>query len=257
MAFLRKAGSILRHSTGRQINSEICGPNPSIYQILRCMSSSKVFIGGLSYSTDDQSLSEAFNKYGQVYEARVITDRETGRSRGFGFVTYNSPEEASAAIQALDGQELHGRRVRVNYATEKPRGGGFSFGGGYGAGGGGGFGGNYNQGYNQGGGSYNQGYNQGGGNYNQGEGNYNQGVGTFGGNYSQESNFDIGSGGGFGTEKQGFAVGRETDNFINSDTGANSSGFDGDNNDIGAFGQDDMIEGRDEDNEPDDYAKRA
>ncbi|MGV7428855.1 RNA recognition motif domain-containing protein, partial [Mycobacterium kansasii] len=73
------------------------------------MSTSKVFIGGLSYDTDDNSLREAFNKYGEVTDARVIVDRETGRSRGFGFVTYTSPEEASSAIQALDGQDLHGR----------------------------------------------------------------------------------------------------------------------------------------------------
>lgn len=70
------------------------------------MQSSKLFIGGISYSTDDQSLREAFSKYGEVIEARVIVDRETGRSRGFGFVTYTSSEEASSAIQALDGQVM-------------------------------------------------------------------------------------------------------------------------------------------------------
>ncbi|CAB4269010.1 unnamed protein product [Prunus armeniaca] len=75
-----------------------------------------------------------------VIDARIISDRETGRSRGFGFITFTSSEEASSAIQALDGHELHGRRVRVNYATDRPRpnfgdGGGFetaSIGGGFG-----------------------------------------------------------------------------------------------------------------------------
>uniref|UniRef100_A0A7N2MPR8 RRM domain-containing protein n=1 Tax=Quercus lobata TaxID=97700 RepID=A0A7N2MPR8_QUELO len=113
------------------------------------MSSSKLFIGGLSHGTDDQSLKEAFAKYGEVVEARIIMDRETGRSSGFGFVTYVSSEEASSAIQALDGQvysnssmhdiemcinyknydiaelhpcsfqDLHGRQVRVNYAADR------------------------------------------------------------------------------------------------------------------------------------------
>ncbi|ONI34348.1 hypothetical protein PRUPE_1G476800 [Prunus persica] len=97
----------------------------------------KTLIGGISYQTDEQSLKEAFAKYGEVINARIISDRETGRSRGFGFIT---SEEASSAIQALDGHELHGRRVRVNYATDRPRpnfgdGGGFetaSTGGGFG-----------------------------------------------------------------------------------------------------------------------------
>ncbi|WP_395241724.1 RNA-binding protein, partial [Salmonella sp. s51933] len=82
------------------------------------MSSSKVFVGGLSYNTDDTSLREAFDKYGEVIEARVIIDRDSGRSRGFGFVTYTSGEESSAAIKALDGKELHVRRVSVNLAND-------------------------------------------------------------------------------------------------------------------------------------------
>ncbi|KAJ0048198.1 hypothetical protein Pint_16787 [Pistacia integerrima] len=114
------------------------------------MSSSKLFIGGLSYNTDHQSLREACSKYGYVAEARVILDRETGRSRGFGFVTYTSEEEASSAMQALDGQHLHGHRVRVNYAADRARagvnGGGGGYGGnnaGYGGGDNSGSGGNY------------------------------------------------------------------------------------------------------------------
>ncbi|GMH31555.1 hypothetical protein Nepgr_033399 [Nepenthes gracilis] len=144
MAFFSKVGNILKQTMSKQVVSDLSASHPSIYQAIRCMSSSKLFIGGLSYSTDDTSLREAFCQYGEVVEARVILDRESGRSRGFGFVTYTSSEEASSAIQALDGQELHGRRVRVDYATDRARspgfGGGFG-GGGYGGGGGGGYGG--------------------------------------------------------------------------------------------------------------------
>ena len=85
------------------------------------MSSAQLFIRGLSYSIDETSLREAFHKYGEVIEARVVVDRETSRSRGFGFVTFTFSEEASSAIQALDGQDLHGRRVRVNFATDRTR----------------------------------------------------------------------------------------------------------------------------------------
>ncbi|PQM42146.1 glycine-rich RNA-binding protein blt801 [Prunus yedoensis var. nudiflora] len=118
MAFLSKIGNILRQTANKQIRSELSPFKLSIHQAVRCMSSmasSKLFIGGISYQTDEQSLREAFAK------ARIISDRETGRSRGFGFITFTSSEEASSAIQALDGQELHGRRVRVNYATDRPR----------------------------------------------------------------------------------------------------------------------------------------
>ncbi|KAJ6810625.1 putative glycine-rich RNA-binding protein [Iris pallida] len=126
MAFANKIGGLLKKAT--TINS-------SLFQSIRCMSSSKLFIGGLSYGTDDQSLKEAFTNYGEVIEARVIMDRETGRSRGFGFVTFTSSEEASTAITGMDGKDLHGRMVRVNYATDRNR--GFGGGGGYGGGGGG------------------------------------------------------------------------------------------------------------------------
>ncbi|KAG5522684.1 hypothetical protein RHGRI_034731 [Rhododendron griersonianum] len=115
MAFLSKAGNILRQAASKHANSNICGSNPSVFQMIRCMSTSKLFVGGLSYATDDMNLTDAFSKYGEVVEgkpdgvafhdsSRVIMDRETGRSRGFGFVTFTSGEEASAAIQALDGQ---------------------------------------------------------------------------------------------------------------------------------------------------------
>jgi heterogeneous nuclear ribonucleoprotein A1/A3 len=92
------------------------------------MSSSKLFIGGLTYGMDDQSLRELFTEYGEVIEARIIHDRETGRSRDFGFVSFTSNEEVTAAITSMDGKDLHGRLFHVNYAIEKT--GGFRSGGG-------------------------------------------------------------------------------------------------------------------------------
>lgn len=95
----------------------------------------KLFVGGISWNTDDSSLAAAFEAFGTVEEAKVITERDTGRSRGFGFVTMSTADEAQAAISGLDGQEIDGRAVRVNVAQERQRGGG---GGRRGGGGGGG-----------------------------------------------------------------------------------------------------------------------
>ena len=105
----------------------------------------KLFVGGLAWATDDNSLREAFEKFGEVSEAKVITDRETGRSRGFGFVTLGTDEDASTAQAAMDGTELDGRTVRVNEAQERSRDnrGGGGGGGGRGGRGGGGGGGGY------------------------------------------------------------------------------------------------------------------
>ncbi|MCO4747842.1 MAG: RNA-binding protein [Proteobacteria bacterium] len=108
--------------------------------------SNKLFVGGLSWGTDDNGLFNAFSAYGNVSEAKVINDRETGRSRGFGFVTFDSADDAAAAIAATDGTELDGRSIRVNLAENKPGGRGGRGGrggdrGGYGGGGGGGRGG--------------------------------------------------------------------------------------------------------------------
>ncbi|HUH01366.1 MAG TPA: RNA-binding protein, partial [Kofleriaceae bacterium] len=86
--------------------------------------SSKLFVGGLSWDTDDASLAAAFERFGPVTEAKVITDRETGRSRGFGFVTFDAPADAATAVQEMDGTELDGRTVRVNVAEDKRGGGG-------------------------------------------------------------------------------------------------------------------------------------
>lgn len=98
--------------------------------------SKKIFVGGLSWNTNDNTLRHAFEMYGNVDEAKVIQDRETGRSRGFGFVTFSDVEGAQKAISAMDGKELDGRTIKVNAAEDKPRGGGGGGGGGGGFGGG-------------------------------------------------------------------------------------------------------------------------
>jgi len=102
----------------------------------------KLFVGGLSWGTDDNSLRTKFEKYGTVEDAVVIRDRETGRSRGFGFVTFSNNEEAEVAIENLNDAEFDGRNIKVDRAAERsspaPRsGGGGGYGGGYGSRGGG------------------------------------------------------------------------------------------------------------------------
>ncbi|MCU6131988.1 RNA-binding protein [Clostridioides difficile] len=102
----------------------------------------RCFVGGLAWATDDQSLQNAFSKYGDVIDSKIITDRETGRSRGFGFVTFASDEAMRQAIEAMNGQDLDGRNITVNEAQSRRSGGGGG-GGGYGGqrGGSGGYGG--------------------------------------------------------------------------------------------------------------------
>ncbi len=104
----------------------------------------KIYVGNLPYSATESSLNDWFAPYGTVESARVITDRDSGRSKGFGFVEMSSDEEASKAIADLNGKEVEGRALTVNEARpQEPRsGGGGGFGGGGGGrGGGGGFGG--------------------------------------------------------------------------------------------------------------------
>ncbi|KAI8811881.1 hypothetical protein BJ742DRAFT_664481, partial [Cladochytrium replicatum] len=95
---------------------------------------SKIFVGNLSWGTTDDTLRDTFGQYGEITDAVVLRDRETGRSRGFGFVTFATPESAQAAVDNMNEQDLDGRNVRVNLANERPAGGG---GGGYGGGRGG------------------------------------------------------------------------------------------------------------------------
>lgn len=85
----------------------------------------KLYVGNLSYSTNDDTLSEAFARCGTVTSARVITDRDTGRSKGFGFVEMSTDDEASKAIETLNGQPIDGRNVSVSEARpQAPRSGG-------------------------------------------------------------------------------------------------------------------------------------
>jgi RNA recognition motif-containing protein len=81
----------------------------------------KLFVGGLSWNTTDQGLTEAFEQFGEVTEAKVINDRDTGRSRGFGFVSFTDAADADAAAASMDGSTLDGRSIRVNEANDKPR----------------------------------------------------------------------------------------------------------------------------------------
>ena len=146
----------------------------------------KLYVGNLAYSVRDESLQESFSQFGTVTSAKVMMDRETGRSKGFGFVEMSNDAEAQAAINGMNGQPLEGRPVVVNEARPReerpggfsgaprsPYGGGRSGGGGYGGGGGGG-------GYGGGGGrSGGGGYGGGGGR--SGGGGYGGGGGGRGG----------------------------------------------------------------------------
>jgi cold-inducible RNA-binding protein len=102
----------------------------------------KLYVGNLPYSVRDSDLEQAFGQFGSVTSAKVMMDRETGRSKGFGFVEMGSDPEAQAAISGMNGQPLGGRGIVVNEArpmeARPPRSGGFGGGGGYGGAGGGG-----------------------------------------------------------------------------------------------------------------------
>ena len=78
----------------------------------------KLYVGNLSWQTTDEGLREAFARFGNVTDARVITDRETGRSRGFGFVTFGQDEEAANAVTGMDGADLDGRPIKVSEAKD-------------------------------------------------------------------------------------------------------------------------------------------
>src|SRR5277367_2109433 len=115
---------------------------------------SKLYVGNLSYSVDSSTLEQLFSAHGTVQSAEIINDRDTGRSKGFGFVEMGSEAEAQAAIAALNGQENDGRALTVNEAKPRePRSGGFGGGGGSRGGGGGGGRGGYGGGGGGGGGN--------------------------------------------------------------------------------------------------------
>ncbi len=170
----------------------------------------KLYVGNLAYSVRDESLQEAFAQFGTVTSAKVMMDRETGRSKGFGFVEMGSDAEAQAAINGMNGQALEGRAIVVNEARpreERPGGfgggrGGFGGGGGggYGGGrsGGGGYGGGGGSGYGGGGGGYGGGGRSGGGGYGGGGGGYGGGGRSGGGGYGGGGRSGGGSYGGGG-----------------------------------------------------------
>lgn len=83
--------------------------------------SPKLFIGNLSWKVRNEDLRSAFSKFGEVTDAAVVNDRETGRSRGFGFVTFSSSESAAAAQREMDNFDLNGRQIRVNFAEQRER----------------------------------------------------------------------------------------------------------------------------------------
>ena len=140
----------------------------------------RCFVGGLAWATDDRALETAFSSYGEILDSKIINDRETGRSRGFGFVTFSSEQSMRDAIEGMNGKELDGRNITVNEAQSRRSGGG---GGGYGGGSGGGYGG----GSGGGGGGYGQ----------RREGGYGGGGG---GGYGQRRD---GGGGGYGGSRGG------------------------------------------------------
>ena len=81
----------------------------------------KIFIGGLSWGTNEDGLRESFSKFGEITDARVITDRATGRSRGFGFVTFQDADSANEAVSSMNDVELDGRTIKVTEAVDKQR----------------------------------------------------------------------------------------------------------------------------------------
>ena len=154
----------------------------------------KLYIGNLPYTVRDSDLEQAFSQFGSVTSAKVMMERETGRSKGFGFVEMGSDAEAQAAVNGMNGQPLGGRSIVVNEArpmeARPPRSGG---GGGYGGGGGGGYGGGGGGGYGGGGGGGRSG---GGGGYGGGGGRSGGGGGGDGGFRSPYGAGPRGGGGG-------------------------------------------------------------
>jgi len=148
---------------------------------------SKLFIGGLAWHTDEAALRQKFEEFGAVEEAVVVKDRDTGRSRGFGFVRYTQEQDAENAINAMNNVEFDGRTIRVDKASERGSGGGGGGGGFSRGGGGGGYGG-------RGGGGYGGGDRYGGG------GGYSGGGG---GGYGGSGGYSGGGSGGYGGGGQG------------------------------------------------------
>ncbi|MBK8098122.1 MAG: RNA-binding protein [Planctomycetes bacterium] len=154
----------------------------------------RLYVGNLSFQTDENALNAAFAADGrQVVSVKIMTDRETGRSRGFGFVEMASDQDAQSAITAMNGADLDGRKLRVNEAEPRPAGGGGGGGGRGGFGGGGGGRGGYG-----GGGGGRGGYGGGGGGGGYGGGGGGRGGYGGGGGRGRGGRDDHGGGGGGG-----------------------------------------------------------
>jgi RNA recognition motif-containing protein len=111
-------------------------PEPSILRVNQM--GNRLYVGNLSFQASNESVRAAFSQFGEVTDVHVVSDRETGQSRGFGFVTMGSASEAAKAISEMNGALMDGRPLKVNEAEERPNRGGGGGGGGYGGGGGGG-----------------------------------------------------------------------------------------------------------------------
>jgi len=177
------------------------------------MPESKVFVGSLSFDAKDEDLRDVFEKYGDIKEIFIPTNRETGKPRGFGFVEYHTQEDAQAAIDGANGTEILGRAININMAQPRgERGSGGGGGGGYRSGGGGG---GYRSG--GGGGGYGGGRGGGGGGYGGGQGGYGGGQGGYGGGGGRS----YGSGGG------GYGGGQQRNSY--SGGGGYGGGYGGGN----------------------------
>ena len=190
----------------------------------------KLYVGNLPYSVRDADLEQAFAEFGSVTSAKVMMERDTGRSKGFGFVEMGSDDEAQAAINGMNGQSLGGRNVVVNEArpmeSRPPRTGGFGGGGGGYGGGGGGYGGG-GGGYGGGGRREGGGGGYGGGGRREGGGGYGGG-GNAGGDGSFRSPYGAGPRGGGGGRREGgggggYGGGRRDDRY---DGGRDGGGYD-------------------------------
>ncbi|XP_036918315.1 RNA-binding protein 3 isoform X2 [Sturnira hondurensis] len=155
----------------------------------------KLFVGGLNFNTDEQALEDHFSSFGPISEVVVVKDRETQRSRGFGFITFTNPEHASDAMRAMNGESLDGRQIRVDHAGKSARG---TRGGSFGA-----------RGRGR---SYSRGEYNGGGDQGYGSGRYDSRPGGYGYGYGYGRSRDYGgSQGGYDR----YAGGNYRDNYDN------------------------------------------
>ncbi|GLT94068.1 hypothetical protein SLE2022_118290 [Rubroshorea leprosula] len=113
LQFIARRVSIALHNPSTSSQFYCSPPSPK----------SKLFVGGLSHSVDEKSLKDAFSSFGKVTEVRIIYDKDSGRSRGFGFVHFCKEDEAMSAKDAMDGKALLGRPLRISFALERVRGG--------------------------------------------------------------------------------------------------------------------------------------